>query len=44
MAKGEQRSNREAKKPKASKKTVVAPSGSYLQTPNDKTPPATKKK
>ena len=44
MAKGQQRSNREAKKPKASKKTVVSPSASFLQQPNETNPPKSKKK
>jgi hypothetical protein len=33
MAKGQKRSNREAKKPKADKKKVLAPPGTALSTP-----------
>jgi hypothetical protein len=33
MAKGENRGNREPKKPKAAKKTVVAATSSFIKTP-----------
>ena len=43
MAKGEQKSNREAKKPKADKKVVVPPGSVSASAPPSKKAPASKK-
>lgn len=40
MAKGQKRSSREAKKPKAAKKPVPAPSSSFLTPPKAPAKPA----
>jgi hypothetical protein len=44
MAKGQLRSNREAKKPKATKKTVVSPNSTFLHPPAENAPAKSKKK
>lgn len=40
MAKGQLRSNREAKKPKAAKKPEAAPASAFTREPTKKSPPA----
>lgn len=44
MAKGEQRSNREKKKPKQDKPKVVAAASAFSAKPDFRKPPATGKK
>ncbi len=44
MAKGQLRSNREAKKPMATKKTVVSPNSTFLHPPAENAPAKSKKK